>query len=933
MTLPRNFPLARPRPLYRQWVIRVVLIACIALAISATSVLAAATPRVSGDVRGELRAVGARGAVQWERAAAVRGPWGAIGRGPRRSVVAADAGRYLRACVRRSCSRPTAMIPPISRTVPRIAGSGAVGATLAARPGAWAGAAASATSQWSWQRRDGDGWRIVATSVSYTPGRAGQVRVRQRVRNAGGWSAWVDSRVLEVRAATPPATPAPSSTRAPSITGEAREGAVLVADDGAWAEGSPVARVWLRCAGEDCRDTGAAGERYTLGAADIDFTMRLQVTAQGAGGTARATSSATATVLPGVPRNVAAPVISGTPGVDAVLTATEGTWQSARALTYAYQWQRCADATCAAPEAIAGATSPSYTTVAADAGWMLRVRVQASDDRAQSAVATSGAAAMIAPYAMGTPSLTGDARVGSTLSIAATWSGATRTTWSWRRQAQPLTTVSLGPTAASACLINGTGAVSCWGDNADGQVGDGTQVDRSTPVATGITDAAAVATGASNACVVHYSGSVSCWGSNSDGQLGAAGSGLARSLTPLTVSGVSDAIALAVGDAHVCAVRATGAVVCWGQGTNGQLGGGVSASTETPTAVTGIDDAIAVSAGRGFTCALHAAGGVSCFGLNDLLQLGNTALGGNNSNLPVAVDGVSNATDLTVGEGFACAIQGPGAVSCWGDNTQGQLGRGSAGAPSAPDPVSGGYLGVRRVMAMGEAACLENAAGAARCWGDNARGQLANGATIDASVPTAAPTLSAGLAGFGSMRQAGMALAASGGARSWGDNAQGQLGTGSPAALRPTPAAILISEPWVDLPDDASTRDVIGADAGTLIRGCATATNDGGSTSACTAPEPVAPASVRAPAVMGAVASGAQVMANAGAWRGAMTYAYQWQSCADAACTSPVDIDGATAVAYVIDVGLVGAWMRVRVMGAIDGRETSAVSAPVAVVS
>jgi len=923
---------------YRVSMTRAILLAIITLACSFTAAAAAvAAPRVGGDIRVELRAVGVtRSAVQWQRATAVRGPWRAVPRA--RSVryvpTLGDAGAYLRVCQGRACSRPTAMVPPRLRTAPAIIGASEVGSILRARGGLWAGALRDG-GQWAWQRRDGatSAWQDAASGPDYAPRRAGQVRVRQRVRNGGGWSAWADSPVMTIRVATPPATPAPRATQAPTITGAPREGTALVAADGTWADGAPVARMWLRCTGAECTETGESSDRYVLGAADIGRTLRLRVTARGSGGESRAESDPTPSVLPLAPVNTALPAVAGVAAVTNTLTAESGAWRSSVAVTYAYQWQRCADAGCASPVDIDGATAPGYDAVPADAGLLLRVRVRATDSYGQATDVASAPTTTVPPYATSPVTMSGDARAGAPLALSGAWSGATSTTWSWRRLAYDAVALSSGSTGDSACLIGGTAAVACWGDNAEGQVGDGTQVDRNIPTAIGLTGAVQVATGEGNACATLAAGGVACWGSNADGQLGPAASGSPRSLTPVSVSGITDAVAVAVGNAHACALRAGGGVLCWGRGINGQLGTGVSSSTATPTAVSGISDAVAVGAGTDTTCVLRAVGEVACFGANDHEQLGNAALAGAASNTPATVDSVSSATALAVGSGFACAIHGPGLLTCWGDNSQGQLGRGSVSATGLPDPLSGGYLGVRQVMAMGEAACLVDSTAAVRCWGDNARGQLANGTTTDATVPTAAPQLATGLVGFGAMRQAGMTITTSAAARAVGDNTHGQLGTAFAGPFRAVPSAVASGMEFETLADVATPRTVLAADAGSRLGGCSTATNAGGSVTSCADLETVAPVALRLPAVLGATGAGVQVVADPGAWQGALSRAYQWQSCADAGCTTPVDIDGATTRAYVIDAGLVGSWLRVRVTGAIDGRETTAVSAPVAVVS
>jgi alpha-tubulin suppressor-like RCC1 family protein len=97
-----------------------------------------------------------------------------------------------------------------------------------------------------------------------------------------------------------------------------------------------------------------------------------------------------------------------------------------------------------------------------------------------------------------------------------------------------------GATAVTAgflntCALLQTGAAECWGDNSDGQIGDGTAIRRLTPVpVTGLPGATAVSEGSETTCAVLSSGGVDCWGG---GQLGEFPSG-DHNLTPVPVAGI-----------------------------------------------------------------------------------------------------------------------------------------------------------------------------------------------------------------------------------------------------------------------------------------------------------------------------------------------------------------------------------------------------------
>jgi alpha-tubulin suppressor-like RCC1 family protein len=176
--------------------------------------------------------------------------------------------------------------------------------------------------------------------------------------------------------------------------------------------------------------------------------------------------------------------------------------------------------------------------------------------------------------------------------------------------------------AALTCALLPDRSVSCWGNNSGSDVCDGLNVVHTSPTAVdGLTDVTQISAGSGHACARHGDGGVSCWGVNFRGEAGVGEPGSPAqcdngvSRPPARVAGVEDAIQVAAGDTHTCALNATGTVLCWGDNRAGQLGDGTTTSHAAPAPVLGIDSAVKISAGFTQTCALLADASVWCWGV------------------------------------------------------------------------------------------------------------------------------------------------------------------------------------------------------------------------------------------------------------------------------------------------------------------------------
>ena len=283
------------------------------------------------------------------------------------------------------------------------------------------------------------------------------------------------------------------------------------------------------------------------------------------------------------------------------------------------------------------------------------------------------------------------------------------------------------------CALMNAGTVKCWGSNAFGQLGDGTNTDRINPVdVPGLSNVVELDISRHETCALLSSGGVKCWGRNAQGQLGV-GDTIARN-TPTDVSGLTSGVQqIVLGGYHACALMTTGTLKCWGGNSEGQLGNGTGISTLVPADIPGVTGGVYLAAGEVHSCIAITGGSVKCWGRNSSGQLGNGSTTG--SAVPVLVSGISGVSKLSASDSHTCAVQGSGSASCWGANTSGQLGNGTETDSSTPQPVVG-HSGLSQISVGGVHTCARAISGDALCWGANAAGQLGLRNSLNKSVPT-----------------------------------------------------------------------------------------------------------------------------------------------------------------------------------------------------
>lgn len=232
-----------------------------------------------------------------------------------------------------------------------------------------------------------------------------------------------------------------------------------------------------------------------------------------------------------------------------------------------------------------------------------------------------------------------------------------------------------------ACALRDEGAVECWGRNEYGELGDGTMVDRASPVRVlELPPVVEITAGMVHTCARTAEGAVYCWG---DGELGEIGDGsLTRHVRPTRVV-LPAALAIVSSGAMNCArIDAAGALRCWGSFPSPDPATGTTSLThEEPMAMTvASPDAPELASDTLRTCALDRAGATWCWGMSDAIGLDTPPM-----TAATVVAALAPATELAEGGSFVCASLASG-VSCWGTGAGPVLGLATTDS-STPAPI------------------------------------------------------------------------------------------------------------------------------------------------------------------------------------------------------------------------------------------------------
>ncbi len=347
--------------------------------------------------------------------------------------------------------------------------------------------------------------------------------------------------------------------------------------------------------------------------------------------------------------------------------------------------------------------------------------------------------------------------------------------WTLRTTPRLTDITSIVSAAYSSYALLNDGTIRAWGFNSNRELGDGTDIDRSTPVQVlGITNAIAISNTRDRCIVLLKNGTCKIIGSD------------------IIMPKITNAIAVSAHFNHTLALLSDGSISSWGNNTYGQLGNGSSSTTDsnTPVQVLGINNAIAIKTGIFYSLALLADGTIRAWGYNYYGQLGDNTT--TQRNIPIQVLGITNAISIEVAYYHCFAILSDGTIRSWGRNNYGQLGDGTTTDRKTPVQV----LGITNAIAICTSEYMSMALladGTIRSWGNNYYGSLGNGisTTTYSTIPVQVLNINNAI-GISCAYSHGLALLSDGTVKSWGYNNRGQLGDGT-SISKSSPVSVVTS--------------------------------------------------------------------------------------------------------------------------------------------
>jgi len=364
--------------------------------------------------------------------------------------------------------------------------------------------------------------------------------------------------------------------------------------------------------------------------------------------------------------------------------------------------------------------------------------------------------------------------------------------------------------AAHTVAIKADGTFWAWGNNKYGQLGDGTETfSRSTPAQVATSkDWNTVSAGFAHTVALRTDGTLWAWGRNIFGQLGdgtetnkntPVQAGASKDLATILVADQSDGaaetwVAVSSGSLHTVAIKANGTLWAWGNNEEGQLGDGTETDRDHPVQVDNSNDWAAVSAGHGHTVALKQEGTLWAWGWNSDGQLGNGTK--TSRSAPVQVGPAKDWASASAGWNHTVALKADSTLWVWGNNKYGQLGDGTRTDRSNPVQVGNSKDWAAASAGWNYTVALKKD-GTLWAWGRNSVGQLGDSTRIDRNTPVQMGSSNVWAAVSAGVMHT-VALKMDGTIWAWGYNKEGQLGDGTDGILssKSKPVQVGNSKDW-----------------------------------------------------------------------------------------------------------------------------------------
>jgi len=353
-----------------------------------------------------------------------------------------------------------------------------------------------------------------------------------------------------------------------------------------------------------------------------------------------------------------------------------------------------------------------------------------------------------------------------------------------------------GSNGATALAVKTDGTLWAWGTNANGQVGNSTIIDRSSPVQIGaLSNWAQVEGGERASFAITTTGALYAWGINLNGQLGTSSTTTIQRSSPVQVGALSDWAQISAGDGFCVSVKTDNTIWSWGHNGSGQLGLNISAAIDrsSPVQIGALSDWAQASAGAAHSLAVKTDGTLWSWGGNSQGQLGDGTKISKSS--PIQIGALSDWAQVAAGSDFSLAVKTDDTLWAWGGNNLGGLASGNLLSKSSPVQVGSlsnwteAYADYTVSLSI---AAAKNTSNNIYFWGDN---QYLN---FGIGKPNALSPVFIGAnylnASNGNTVTA--AIKSDGSLWTWGQNEFGQLGSNEPNTIKSLPSQAGTSTDW-----------------------------------------------------------------------------------------------------------------------------------------